>query len=130
MHPSLPKAASDQRQRHCHLDERAPEGQEAADGPLEGEREVLQLLQVGVAISRKFTCTIWGYVTCKFEHIPCVHLLPVAKAQTPEEWLHDHGQGLGAGLRLLSLFRCQDTLAAFQRLPPSQRNTGAIATLD
>ena len=37
---------------------------------------------------------------------------------------HCSAQGLGAGLRLLSLFRCQDALAAFQRLSPSQRNTG------
>lgn len=36
----------------------------------------------------------------------------------------DLGQGLGSGLRLLSLYRCQDALAAFQRLPPSQKSTG------
>lgn len=42
------------------------------------------------------------------------------------QWLMPHcsAQGLGTGLRLLSLFRCQDALAAFQRLPLSQRNTG------
>lgn len=36
-------------------------------------------------------------------------------------------QSLGAGLRLLCLFRCQDALTAFQRLPPSQRDTGALS---